>query len=340
MVGATGTKSNPRILLLAEENTSPSVLFGLYDVLYSVGAVYPDMTLGEPGPEALDVQIVSQSGAPFRCIGNILIEPSSGIADAGPADAVVICDMYSPIGVAPRGAYEEIGAWLRSLHAGGTLISSVCSGSLVLAEAGLLDEREATVHWAYGEMFAMNYPSVRIQKKDILCVSSEADGIVTAAGVTSWQDLALYLIARFCGRQRALETAKVFLLSGHDDGQLPFASMNRRPATSDAVVADCQQWIAEHYAEENPVQTMVEQSGLNARTFSRRFRAATGQTPLDYVQAMRIEEAKQMLETGDASLDEIAASVGYEDPSSFRKLFRRKAGLSPAAYRRKFAPIR
>lgn len=309
-------------------------------MLYSVGAVYPDMTVGEPGPEALDVRIVSRTGEPFRCIGNILVEPHASLADAGPADAVVICDMYSPIGTPPRGAYDELGVWLHRLHAGGALISSVCSGSLVLAETGMLDEREATVHWAYGEMFALNYPSVRLQKNDILCLSSEADGIVTAAGVTSWQDLALYLIARFCGRQRALETAKVFLLSGHDDGQLPFAAMNRRPAASDAVIADCQQWIAEHYAEDNPVQTMIDRSGLNARTFSRRFRAATGQTPLDYVQAMRIEEAKQMLETGDAPIDDISVSVGYEDPSSFRRLFRRKAGVSPAAYRRKFAPAR
>ena len=333
-------RRNPLILLLAEENTSPSVLFGLYDVLYSVGAVFPDMTVGEPGPEALDVRIVSRTGQPFRCIGNILIEPHGSLADTDRPDAVVICDMYSPINAAPVGKYSEIGTLLRRMHEDGSLISSVCSGSLVLAEAGMLNGREATVHWAYGEMFALNYPKVRLQMNDILCLSAEAEGIVTAAGVTSWQDLALYLIARFCGRKRALETAKVFLLSGHEDGQLPFAAMNRRAAASDAVIGDCQTWIAGHYFEENPVKTMIERSGLNARTFSRRFHAATGHAPLDYVQVMRIEEAKQMLETGDAQVDDIALAVGYEDPSSFRRLFRRKAGLSPAAYRRKFASTR
>src|SRR4051794_26881550 len=105
----------PLILLLAEENTTPSVLFGLYDVLYSVGAVYPDMTVGEPGPEALDVRIVSRTGKPFRCIGNILIEPRNGIVAHDHADAVVVCDMYSPIGAAPKGQYDEIGDWLRGL---------------------------------------------------------------------------------------------------------------------------------------------------------------------------------------------------------------------------------
>jgi transcriptional regulator GlxA family with amidase domain len=248
--------------------------------------------------------------------------------------------MYSPIGAAPKGEYDEIGDWLRGLHARGTLVTSVCSGALVLAEAGLLDDRDATVHWAYGALFALNYPTVKIQKNDILCLSAEAEGIVTAGGVTSWQDLALYLISRFCGRRRALETAKVFLLSGHDDGQLPFAAMNRRLSVTDTAIADCQRWIGLNYAAENPVQAMAKRSGLNARTFARRFRSACGQSPIDYVQALRIEEAKQMLETSHDAIDEIGAAVGYEDSSSFRRIFRRKAGLSPAAYRRKFAPAR
>jgi len=333
-----GSKS-PVIALLAEENTSPSVLYGLYDVLYSVGAVYPDMTVGEPGPEALDVRILSQTGRPFRCIGGVLVEPHAAICDIEQVDAAVVCDMYSPIHSAPVGAYPKITAWLRALHARGTLLCSVCSGSLVLAEAGLLDGRDAAAHWAYGEIFALAYPKVRLQKNDILCLSAETDGIVTAGGVTSWQDLALYLIARYCGRRKAIETAKVFLLSAHDEGQLPFAAMNRRVNTSDTTIAACQEWIADHYMIENPVQAMTERSGLNARTFARRFRTATGQTPLDYVQALRIEEAKQMLETDTAATDDVGVAVGYEDPAFFRKIFGRKAGISPAAYRRRFAPV-
>jgi transcriptional regulator GlxA family with amidase domain len=329
--------TSPVIALLAEENTSPSVLYGLYDVLYSVGAVYPDMTVGEPGPEALDVRIISREGRPFRCIGGVSVEPHASMTDIQHADAVVVCDMYSPIHSAPVGAYPEITAWLRALHAQGTLICSVCSGSLVLAEAGLLDGRDAAGHWAYGEMFALAYPEVRLQKNDILCLGAEADGIVTAGGVTSWQDLALYLIARHCGRRKAIETAKVFLLAAHEEGQLPFAAMNRRVSTTDTTIANCQEWIAARYMIDNPVQAMTERSGLNARTFARRFRAATGQTPLDYVQALRIEEAKQMLETGAEAIDDVGIAVGYEDPASFRKMFQRRAGLSPAAYRRRFA---
>ena len=131
----------------------------------------------------------------------------------------------------------------------------------------------------------------------------------------------------------------MFLLAGHEEGQLPFAAMNRRVDGTDAVIADCQSWIAGHYGEGNPVSRMAERSGLNTRTFARRFRAATGYQPIDYVQAIRVEEAKQMLETEEVGIDDIAAEVGYEDPASFRRVFKRRAGLTPAAYRRKFQGI-
>lgn len=332
-------RTKPLIALLAAQETSPSVLYGLYDVLYSVGAVYPDMTMGEPGPEALDVRIVAAQAEPFRCIGNVMVEPHSSIDVIDRADVVIVCDMYTPIHEPPRGRYPHETAWLRKMHAAGALVCSVCSGALVLAEAGLLNGRGAAAHWAYSDLFRRCYPTVKMHKDSVLCLSDERQGIVTAGAVTAWQDLATYLIARFCGKQQALRTAKVFLLSGHEDGQLPFAAMTRRFETSDRVIGDCQSWIAKNYAAPNPVQRMIERSGLNPRTFARRFRAATGYQPIDYVQALRVEEAKQILETEELGIDEIAEAVGYEDPASFRRLFKRNAGLTPAAYRRKFASL-
>lgn len=330
----------PLIVLLAAQNSSPSVLYGLYDVLYSVGAIFSDMTEGAPGPESMDVRIVSADGLPFRCAGKILVESHGGISDIKRADAIVVCDMHSPIHQAPVGEYTDIAAWLRKMHADGALVASVCAGALVLAEAGLLEGREAAVHWAYGEMFAKHYPKVKVQKNCVLCLSAEADGIITAGGVTSWQELSLYMTAAFCGHRQACQTAKIHLLAGHEDGQLPFAAMNRRINQSDLVISDCQVWIGENYTLPNPVQEMAARSGLNTRTLSRRFGAATGRSPIEYVQGLRIEEAKRILEEDDSPVEAIGALVGYEDPSSFRRIFRREVGLSPAAYRKKFVPIR
>jgi transcriptional regulator GlxA family with amidase domain len=324
------------IALLAAPETSPSVLYGLYDVLYTVGAVYEDMTAGAPGEGLLDVRIVAPETTPFRCIGNVMVEPHQSLATMDRADVVIVCDMYTPVTQPPRGKYPREMAWLRRMHAGGSVLCSVCSGSLVLAEAGLLDGREAAAHWAYDELFRRCYPRVTMRAGDVLCLTSAAEGIVTAGAVTAWQDLALWLIARYCGKRQAIETAKVFLFAVHEEGQLPYSAMGKRCESSDAVIAVCQSWIAENYTTENPVQSMAERSGLNPRTFARRFRAATGYQPIDYVQALRVEEAKQMLETSDAGIDEIAAEVGYEDAASFRRVFKKKAGLTPAAYRRKF----
>jgi transcriptional regulator GlxA family with amidase domain len=329
----------PVIALLAAAETSPSVLYGLYDVLYSVGSVYLDMTMGEPGPDALDVRIVAAEAEPFRCGGGIMVEPHAAIETIERVDVALVCDMYTPINEPPRGRYPREIAWLRKMHANGAIIASVCSGALVLAEAGLLDGLETGGHWAYRDLFRRCYPAVTMREDKVLCLAGADDRIVTTGAVTAWEDLALYLIARLCGQQQAVLTAKVFLLSGHEDGQLPFAAMTRRIDTSDAVIGDCQSWIAENYRAGTPVQRMAERSGLNPRTFARRFRTATGYQPIDYVQALRVEEAKQMLETGELGVDEIAEAVGYGDPASFRRLFKRRAGLTPAAYRRKFRGI-
>ena len=334
----TGT-GRPRIALLAAPETSPFVLYGLYDVLLSVGAVFPDMTTGDPGDALLDVRIVSARGEPFRCFGKILVEPHASVADVDQVDVAIVCDMYTPIDTPPRGRYEVEIDWLRRMHAGGALIATVCSGSLLLAESGLLDGRSCAGHWAYGELFRSAYPRIRFGPESILDLASESDGLITAGGVAAWQDLALHLIARLCGREQASRTAKVYLLAGHEDGQLPFAAMVQPTRTSDAVIRDCMAWIAENYACANPVTAMAQRSGLTKRTFARRFVASTGRRPIEYVHAVRVEEARQIIEAGGGAIDDVGYLVGYEDPTFFRRLFKRTTGLTPAAYRRKFARI-
>ncbi len=334
-----GEQDKPIIALLAAPETSASVLYGLYDVLMSAGAVYPDMVTGLPGEELLDVRIVSADGKPFHCIGNIPVQPHMSINQIERADMVIVCDLYTSIYDVPKGRYPREVEWLKRVHKNGALLASVCSGSLLLAETGLLDGQQATAHWAYRDMFQRHYPKITFRSESVLCLAAEAKRVVTAGGVSAWHDLSVYLIARFCGYQTAIETAKVFLISGHSEGQSPYSVMTRPMESTDAVISECQVWIADHYATANPVEKMVERSGLNSRTFSRRFRAATGFTPIEYVQALRVEEAKQILETDQVSNEEVGHAIGYDDPASFRRVFKRGTGLSPAAYRKKFQRI-
>jgi transcriptional regulator GlxA family with amidase domain len=336
---ATSNHKLPRVCLVAAEETSPSVLYGLYDVLSTAGAVYSELTSGKPGEKALDVRIVAATDRPFRCFGGVMVEPHDSIEQVDETNAAIICDMYTPIDTPPRGRYGREIEWLKQMYANGAILGSVCSGSLVLAEAGLLDGQEAAGHWAYRDLFRDQYPKVTYRMDSILRFGGERDRIITAGGVTSWQDLALYLIARLCGPQDAIRTAKIHILSDHSDGQLPFAVLTPRVQRTDAVIGACQSWIAENLACENPVASMTAHSGLNPRTFARRFLAATGYHPVDYVHALRIEEAKRLLEADPVNVEEIGHIVGYEDPTFFRRLFKRKVGLTPAAYRRKFSKI-
>ena len=128
-------------------------------------------------------------------------------------------------------------------------------------------------------------------------------------------------------------------MSTHGDGQLPFAALSTGRQHEDAVIAASQRWIAENYASDNPVAAMAAMARLPERSFHRRFRQATGLSPIAYVQALRIEEAKQLLETTEMNVDDLAAEVGYAEPASFRRLFRRQVGVSPSVYRRRFQPL-
>ena len=328
--------NKPSIALLATPETSPSVLYGMYDVLLSVGAVYADMTTGKPEDCLIDVRIVATTDKPFRCFGNILVEPSAALDDVAETDVVVVCDIYTPIDTPPRGRYQREIAWLKRMYAKGSIVAAVCSGTLIPAEAGLLDGRECAGHWGYRDMFREHYPKVRFREESILVFSGEDARLITAGGHSSWHDLTSPHRAAVRQQPRA-QDRQGHLFSGHLDGQLPLPPC-RRIQKTDAVIGQCQEWIAHNYGV--PIRWRRWPSDrATPRTFARRFRAATGYRPMDYVHALRIEEAKQFIESETIGIDEISLKVGYDDPAFFRRLFKRKAGLTPAAYRRKFIRI-
>jgi len=329
----------PLICLLATPEASPSVLYGLFDVLGSVGTAYSDMTTGVSGDELLEVKIVGASREPFRCFGNVPVEPHAGVDDIDEADAIIVCDTYTPIHTPPKGMYLREIEWLKKMYKKNAILSSICSGSLILAETGLLDGHEATCHWAYKNMFQNHYPKIKFRGNSALNITEKNNRIITAGGSASWHDLSLHLIDHFCGAQHAIYTTNIFLLSDHADGQLPYAGMTKSLKNDDAAISECLAWIDENYACSNPVSHMADRASLHSRTFARRFRAATGYPPLEYVQELRVEMAKKLLATEATHVDDISVTVGYEDPTSFRRLFKRKAGLSPALYRKKFANI-
>src|SRR5690606_34109681 len=267
--------------------------------------------------------MVARRGGTYMTDAGVPFAPNLSLAEAGDSDIVIVTDLQLPPDLDPRGRWAEETGWVRRQFESGATICSVCTGSVFLAEAGLLDGEEATTHWGAAGIFEQHYPAVRLKPERILCHAGPERRIVTGGGSAAWADHALYLIARFCGAAEAVRISKIFVIGDHADGQLPFTAMNRRRYHEDAIIEQSQVWIAAHYAEPNPVSRMVEHSRLPERTFKRRFRAATGYAPVEYVQALRIEEAKQWLESTSEATETIANKVGYEDPAYSRKLDRK-----------------
>lgn len=327
------------VCLVAVPEVSAAVLYGLHEVFSCVGTVWENLTGEKVTGRRIVPRIVGNATAPIRTTLGATVVADHTFDEALQCDVVIVGDLTLEAGQGPVGHWPREAAWLKEQYDRGAIICSVCTGAMMLAEAGLLDDREATTHWSARRIFQDLYPSVLLRPERLLVPSGVEHRIITSGGSASWTELALYLVARFCGDEEARQIVKIFLFGDRSDGQLPFAAMARPKQHEDAAIARCQTWIAEHYACANPVAELTGRSGLAPRTFKRRFAAATGYAPLDYVQSLRIEEAKQMLETSDDAIDDIAAQVGYEEPNSFRRLFKRTTGITPHQYRVRFQSV-
>jgi transcriptional regulator GlxA family with amidase domain len=328
------------VAILALPETTASVTYGMYDLFMSTGRDWGIIVDGKPGPTLMRPLIVSTHAGEFEAANGIRIAPQA-ITDTNWVPGIVcVPELAIPPGEPIDGRFVAEIAWLKYCYAGGATLATACSGAMLLAEGGLLDGHEATTHWAYCDELKRRCPSVRVLTRRALVVSGDGQRLVMAGGGASWLDLILYLIARSVGIDVAMQVARLNLIDWHTIGQQPFARLARSRQVEDAVIAQCQTWIAEHYSEPAPVQAMARVSGLPERSFKRRFEQATGMSPLEYVHTLRIEEAKQMLESGDLPIESIANEIGYEDAGFFSRLFRRKVDLAPAQYRKRFGAMR
>ena len=335
-----GEDGRINVAILAVPEVTASALYGMFDLFSSPGRDWSFIVTGEAGEQRMYPYIVSRTSEGFAAANGIWVKPDFEFKSCPRPDIVCIPDFFVNPGDSVSGMYDPEAQWLRQVYEGGAMLASACSGAVLLGEAGLLANCDATIHWGYVSTLTNNYPGITVKVDRSLVLSGEAQRIVMAGGGSSWQDLALYLIARYVGLKEAMEVAKVYMLQWHEGGQQPFASLVNLRQTTDAVINRCQEWLAMNYKSNAPVAAMMARSGLAERTFIRRFAKATGLKPIDYVHALRLEESKQMLETTDLPIEAIANEAGYEDTSFFGRLFRRKTGLSPAHYRLRFGSLR
>ncbi|HTE40590.1 MAG TPA: helix-turn-helix domain-containing protein [Steroidobacteraceae bacterium] len=330
----------PTVAILAMPESSASVVFGMYDLFMGAGRDWDMIAEGRPGASVMQPIIVARQSGTFEVVNGVQVHVHRSLDECQRPDIVCVPEINMPPQMFSGETFQAEIAWLKRCYEQGAVIAAACSGAMLLAEAGLLDGYEATTHWAYCDVMERRYKAVKVHAQRALVVTGDAQRLLLAGGGTSWLDLALYLIARVSNVETAMQVAKMNLIDWHAIGQQPFARLARTRQVDDAIIGRCQEWIASHYHETAPVQSMVRLSGLAERSFKRRFEQSTGMSPLEYVHTLRLEEAKHLLETGDHSIESVAGEVGYEDAGFFGRLFRRKVNMTPALYRKRFQSMR
>ena len=319
------------VTILFPDSTFSSTATGPMEVFRHAGMLWNNFTGMQPVSH-FRVTTASIDGRAIRCDGPIQIQPEAAIGDIRETDLIFIPSTGLNVeDVVERNA--AIVPWLLRWHERGAAIASVCSGVGLVAATGLLDGRRATTHWSLAKRFQEKYPAVRWQPELIV---TEDGKFYCGGGVNSSLDLSVYLVERFCGHEVAMQSAKALLIEMPRAWQSGFAILPLKAEHSDDAILNAQEWLHKNFQQTFPVEAPAEHVGMSLRNFVRRFKMATGDSPLLYLQKLRVAAAKKLLENDHRSIQEISDAVGYQDVAFFRKVFQRHTGVSPSAYRQKF----
>ena len=312
-----------------------STALGPVEVFYSAGRLWNQLR-GETESPRFRVRTASVGG---RCVASpygVSLIADASIAEVRKTDVVFVPAAGLMLDE-QIDAHRDMFPWLRRQAAKGAYVAGVCSGAAYLAAAGLLDGREATTHWSSAAELARRYPKVKWRPERLI---TEDRRVLCSGGVYASIDLSLYVVEKFCGHEVAVQTAKSLVINMPRTRQDGYAVLPlSRPHEDDSIRA-AEASIERNFRRSIGVDDLARERHMSARNFVRRFKAATGRTPGDYLQATRIAVAKQLLEAGTRSVNSVCEAVGYEDAAHFRALFRRHTGMSPAEYRDRFGPTR
>ena len=319
------------VTILLLEDTFASTAIGPMEVFRHAGTLWNFLTGNRQFP-LFRVTTASADGRPVLCDGSISIRPQAAITAIRKTDLIFIPTTGLHLDNLGE-LYGPVLPWLRRWHKRGAAIASVCSGVGLVAATGMLDGKRATTHWGLADTFRRKYPKVRWMTELMV---TEDQNLYCGGGVNASLDLSLYLVGRFCGHDVAMQSAKALLIEMPRAWQAGFAIVPLKTEHSDETISTAQDWLHQNFHQTFPLDAPAERVGMSLRNFVRRFKQATGDSPLIYVQKLRVAAAKRLLESDRRSMQEISDAVGYQDVVFFRKVFQRHAGVSPSAYRRSF----
>lgn len=267
--------------------------------------------------------------------GEYTIRTERLLKDVAETDLLIIPPTFGDI---TKGIQANAAAipYFKKLHEKGSSLASLCIGAFLLAETGLLDGKKCSTHWAYINEFKEKYPDVEVEDGAII---TEHDNIYSSGGASSLWNLILYLVEKFADRETAVLISKYFALDIGRDSQSQFAIFKGQRNHGDADIQNVQEYIEKHYEDKITIENLATLINAGRRTFERRFKEATNNTPIEYIQRVRIEAAKSFFEAFRKNVTEIMFDVGYTDTKAFRDLFKKITGLTPIEYRNKFAKV-
>jgi len=324
-----------KIGILALEDCTSMSMIGPMEILNKAGRYCNVINEGSDNRSFFDVKMISLNSKMVNTANNYPIYCHNTIKDIENLDLIIIPGLDGDIEHQLKINYSFVD-WVKQQYNIGTEIASICTGAFVLAEAGLLDGKSATTHWAAAEYFKKQYPQINLLSQEIIV---DEGNIYTSGGATSFHNLMIYIIEKFCGKEVAIYTAKMLLIGINKEPQSAYAIFSTQKLHRDKEILFAQKYIENNYDKRISLDEISNEVAISKRNFIRRFKNATGNTPIEYMQRVRVEAVKKALEITQNTIEEIVHNVGYDDMTTFRKLFKRITGISPNEYRKKYTQL-
>ena len=264
--------------------------------------------------------------------GLFTVSPHTHISSITKTNLIIIPSLNHNYQKAVKGNRPLID-WIERQYKHGAEVASICTGAFLLAASGLLDGRTCSTNWAVADNFRNMFPEVNLQIDKLI---TDENGIYTSGGAYSFLNLVIYLIEKYYDRQTAIFCSKVFQIEMDRQSQSPFIIFKGQKSHDDEVIQKAQAYIESHWDEKISVEELSSRFAVGRRNFDRRFIKATGNTPVEYSQRVKIESAKKAFETTRKTINEVMYDVGYSDVKAFREVFRKITGMSPLEYRNKY----
>ena len=264
--------------------------------------------------------------------GLLAVMPQANVSDLTKTDLIIIPSLVRDFQEAEKGNKVLIN-WIEDRYNEGAEIASMCTGAFLLASSGLLDGKSCSTHWCAADNFNSMFPDVILQAEKLI---TDEHGIYTNGGGYSFLNLAIYLVEKYFDRQTAIYCSKIFQIEMDRQNQSAFIIFKGQKMHEDEIVIKAQDYIENNIEEKISIKKLASKFAVSRRQFDRRFIEATGNTPFEYLQRVKVEAAKKFLEVGSQTVTEAMYRVGYSDPSAFRRVFKDITSLSPVEYRNRY----